>query len=136
MTDSVWNRWMAAAPLAVVRACGMACLLPMVAPVLAAGEPAAPPAARSAVVQTRLVCHVAYQPTGASWDRQVTLGHSGKRLQAVSIDGVAVYSFGLQDKVVMTALDNERIQIDLARPGWVSDFRGVASGLGWCELQP
>ena len=117
-------------------ACCMACVLPMSASVLAASEPAAAPAARSALVQTRLMCHVTYLPTRASWDRQVTLGHSAKQLRAVSIDGVAVYSFGLQDKVVMTALDNERIQIDLSRPGWVSDFRGMASGLGWCELLP
>lgn len=115
---------------------GVVACLGLATQVVAAGEPAPPPAARSAVVQTRLLCHVAYQPTGASWDRAVTLTHSAKRLQTVSIDGIAVYSFGLQDKVVMTALDNERIQIDLARPGWVSDFRGVASGLGWCELLP
>lgn len=115
---------------------GVVACLGLATQVVAAGEPALPPAARSAVVQTRLLCHVAYQPTGASWDRAVTLTHSAKRLQTVSIDGIAVYSFGLQDKVVMTALDNERIQIDLARPGWVSDFRGVASGLGWCELLP
>jgi hypothetical protein len=37
---------------------------------------------------------------------------------------------------VMTAVDNERIQIDLATRQWQSDFRGHASGQGRCETAP
>ena len=43
---------------------GVVACLGLATQVVAAGEPAPPPAARSAVVQTRLLCHVAYQPTG------------------------------------------------------------------------
>jgi hypothetical protein len=86
--------------------------------------------------ETRLVCTVAYQPSGNAWVREVVLVDSGKALQAVRIDGVPVYAFMRQGPVIRTALDNERIEIDLARPGWVSDFRGLALGVGHCVVQP
>jgi len=37
---------------------------------------------------------------------------------------------------VMTAIDNERIQIDLVAQQWQSDFRGQATGQGRCETVP
>ncbi len=86
--------------------------------------------------ETRLVCTVAYQPSGHAWVREVVLVDSGKALQAVRIDGVPVYAFMRQGPVIRTALDNERIEIDLARPGWASDFRGLALGVGHCVVQP
>jgi hypothetical protein len=36
----------------------------------------------------------------------------------------------------MTAVDNERIQIDLVVRQWQSDFRGQATGQGRCETVP
>jgi hypothetical protein len=36
----------------------------------------------------------------------------------------------------MTAVDNERIQIDLVTRQWQSDFRGHATGQGRCETVP
>jgi len=61
------------------------------------------------------------------------LHHSRSRLQAVEVDGVPVHSFRLAGHTVLTALDNERIQIDVAGLSWRSDFRGVASSQGRCE---
>lgn len=89
-----------------------------------------------ASTDTRLRCEVVYQPTQNTWVREVVLTHSGKRLRTVAIDGVAVYTFALSGPVVLTSLDNERIQIDLSQPAWTSDFRGLASGRGLCTLLP
>ena len=86
--------------------------------------------------ETRLLCNVVYQPSGHTWPREVVLVDSRKTLQAVRVDGVPVYSFTRQGPLIRTALDNERIEIDLSRPGWASDFRGLATGLGHCTLQP
>jgi hypothetical protein len=52
----------------------------------------------------------------------------------VRIDGAAVYSFAVDDTVIMTSLDNERIQIDFSERTWRSDFRGMATGQGLCDL--
>ena len=49
------------------------------------------------------------------------------------IDGVPVYTFAIAQTVIMTSLDNERIQIDTAARTWASDFRGQATGQGRCE---
>lgn len=92
------------------------------------------PASTSA--DTRLRCEVAYLPAQQVWVRKVVLTHSGKRLRTVAIDGVAVYSFALSGPVVLTSLDNERIQLDVSQPAWTSDFRGLASGRGVCALVP
>ena len=93
-------------------------------------------AAKPATADTRLRCEVAYLPAQSTWVREVVLTHSGKRLHTVSIDGVAVHAFALSGSVVLTALDNERIQLDLSQPAWRSDFRGLATGQGLCALQP
>ena len=77
-----------------------------------------------------------YLPTRSTWVREVTLNHSQGRLRSVAIDGVPVYSFALAGAVVLTALDNERIQLDLSQPAWRSDFRGLAEGQGLCVLRP
>ena len=57
-----------------------------------------------------------------------------RRVQAVAIDGLPVYSFNVQGTTVLTALDNERIQLDLTRAQWSSDFRGLATGQGRCDV--
>ena len=61
------------------------------------------------------------------------IGYDQKRVRSVSIDGVPVYTFAIAETVIMTALDNERIQIDTASQTWTSDFRGQATGQGRCE---
>lgn len=116
--------------------------LPLLIPLLCAsllGATALPAAATATKptptsTDTHLRCDVVYQPTQSTWVRQVVLTHSGKRLRTVAIDGVAVYTFALSGAVVMTSLDNERIQLDLSQPAWTSDFRGWASGRGLCVL--
>ena len=65
--------------------------------------------------------------------RQVLLRSQGGELQEVHIDGVRVYSFSVLGSVVLTALDNERIQLNLQDQRWSSDFRGVSQGQGLCE---
>ena len=112
---------------------GMLAIAPATA---ATASTATTPSTAAVNAPTRLRCEVVYQPTQASWVREVVLAHSGKRLHTVSIDGVAVHAFALSGSVVLTALDNERIQLDLSQPAWRSDFRGLATGQGLCALQP
>ena len=80
-----------------------------------------------------LVCEAAYLPTRSVWVRKVDIGYDQKRVLSVRIDGVPVYTFNVSGTVILTALDNERIQIDTATQTWTSDFRGVASAQGRCE---
>lgn len=82
-----------------------------------------------------LVCEAVYLPARSSWARTVRITFDDRRVQAVAIDGLPVYSFNVQGTTVLTALDNERIQIDTAALTWSSDFRGQATSQGRCELQ-
>ena len=102
-----------------------------------ASAPAAPAGkAKPALTEKALLCDVAYLPTRSNWVRRVELGLDRKKIQTVRIDGLAVYSFALSGTTIVTALDNERIQLDVAQLSWTSDLRGVASGQGRCELEP
>lgn len=121
----MWAVWLVA---------GMAVVTPALSASPQPPTPSHGPPADSA--DTHLRCEVVYLPERSTWVRDVTLTHSGKRLRTVAIDGVAVYSFALSGPVVLTSLDNERIQLDLSQPAWTSDFRGLASGQGICTLQP
>lgn len=88
----------------------------------------------SADVQSvRMLCEAVYLPARTVWAREVELEHNGKALTAVRIDGVSVYAFSVNDTLVLTSMDNERIQIDPARQTWHSDFRGLAQSQGRCE---
>ena len=87
-------------------------------------------AAPSAVV---LSCAVAYMPQRSTWVREVRIDWDQKAIRRVRIDGVEPYGFSLSPHGVMTAVDNERIQIDLRTRQWQSDFRGHATGQGRCE---
>jgi hypothetical protein len=89
--------------------------------------------AQAAVKQVQLVCDAVYMPARTSWSRVVDIGYDEKRVRSVSIDGVPVYTFAIAQTVIMTALDNERIQIDTAAQTWASDFRGQATAQGRCE---
>lgn len=83
--------------------------------------------------EVTLVCEAAYQPARTTWTRTVRIGYDKKRVRAVHIDGVPVYAFTVQETVILTAIDNERIQIDTAAQTWTSDFRGQATAQGRCE---
>ena len=90
-------------------------------------------AAQSAVV---LSCAVAYMPQRSTWVREVRIDWDQKAIRRLRIDGLEPYGFSLVPNGVMTAVDNERIQIDLSTRQWQSDFRGHASGQGRCETVP
>ncbi|OAD41363.1 hypothetical protein LPB72_13135 [Hydrogenophaga crassostreae] len=83
---------------------------------------------------TVLRCEPVYLPARETWAREVELVGREGRLSQVRIDGQAVYTFSVHDTTVLTSQDNERIQIDFAARTWRSDFRGLASGQGRCEL--
>jgi len=80
-----------------------------------------------------LVCEAVYMPARATWARTVTVAYDQRRVREVAIDGQPVYSFAIQDTLILTALDNERIQVDVAAQRWSSDFRGLATAQGRCE---
>ena len=81
----------------------------------------------------RLLCDAVYQPARTNWLRTVDIAFDGRRVRRVLIDGVPVYTFTVFETTILTALDNERIQIDTATQLWTSDFRGQATGAGRCE---
>ncbi|MFZ2824839.1 hypothetical protein, partial [Hydrogenophaga sp.] len=89
--------------------------------------------AQPAAGQVELVCEAVYQPARTTWVRRVAIDHDARRVKAVRIDGVPVYSFAIAGTVILTSLDNERIQIDTAAQTWTSDFRGLATAQGRCE---
>ncbi|MDP1688152.1 hypothetical protein [Hydrogenophaga sp.] len=97
----------------------------------AQNKPAAKPAAKTSEVT--LVCEAVYMPARTTWTRTVSIGYDKKRVRSVQIDGVPVYTFAIQEMVILTAVDNERIQIDTAAQTWSSDFRGQATAMGRCE---
>jgi len=80
-----------------------------------------------------LVCEAVYLPARSVWVRTVGIEYDQKRVLSVEIDGVPVYSFNVRETLILTALDNERIQIDTATQNWTSDFRGLATSQGRCE---
>jgi hypothetical protein len=80
-----------------------------------------------------LVCEAVYLPARTIWVRMVEIAYDDQRVSGVRIDGVSVYSFSIDGTVVLTSMDNERIQIDVAAQAWQSDFRGLASSQGRCE---
>lgn len=80
-----------------------------------------------------LVCEAVYLPARSVWVRTVGIEYDQKRVISVEIDGVPVYSFNVRDTLILTALDNERIQIDTATQNWSSGFRGLATSQGRCE---
>jgi hypothetical protein len=90
-------------------------------------------AAPSTVV---LSCAVAYLPQRSTWVREVRIDWDAKAIRSLRIDGLVPHGFSLTPQGVMTAVDNERIQIDLVARQWQSDFRGHATGQGRCETVP
>lgn len=80
-----------------------------------------------------LLCDATYLPARTTWTRQVDIGYDQQRVRSVHIDGVPVYTFSVRGTAILTALDNERIQVDTATMTWTSDFRGLASSQGRCS---
>ena len=80
-----------------------------------------------------LVCEAAYLPARSVWKRTVEIVYDQKRVQSVAIDGVPVYAFSVRGTLILTSMDNERIQIDTDTQTWTSDFRGLATSQGHCE---
>ncbi|MCU0763437.1 MAG: hypothetical protein MUF76_10810 [Hydrogenophaga sp.] len=99
----------------------------------AAQTPAPADPGRAATGKVVLVCEAVYLPTRSVWVRKADIAYDQKRVLSVRIDGVPVYTFNVQGTVILTALDNERIQIDTAAQTWTSDFRGMATAQGRCE---
>ncbi|WP_157085046.1 hypothetical protein [Hydrogenophaga palleronii] len=92
-------------------------------------------AAADARETVTLVCEAVYLPARTTWTRTVRIAYDKQRVQAVHIDGVPAYTFSVQKNTIATALDNERIQIDVAAQTWSSDFRGQATAQGRCERE-
>ena len=113
------------------------CALPMGAMALASASLAwgqAALAVKEKEQVTVLRCEPVYLPARETWAREVELVGREGQLREVRIDGQAVYTFSVRDTTVLTPQDNERIQIDFGARTWRSDFRGLASGEGRCEL--
>ena len=91
-----------------------------------------PVALASTVKTTQFTCAAFYLPTRSIWNRQVDIRYQNSLPVSVHIDGLPVYAFSMAGPVVMTAIDNERIQIHTQALLWTSDFRGVASSQGTC----
>lgn len=86
-----------------------------------------------APAQVVLSCEAVYLPARSTWVREVRFTLDERRIRGVEIDGVPVYSFSVYEALLLTALDNERIQLDTATLTWRSDFRGQATSEGRCE---
>jgi hypothetical protein len=110
-----------------------ACCAGAVLSTLASAQNKPPANADAAASEVTLVCEAVYLPARTTWTRTVSIGYDKKRVRSVQIDGVPVYTFAIQETVILTAVDNERIQIDTAAQTWSSDFRGQATAQGRCE---
>lgn len=104
-------------------------ILLLAAAALAVGAQVPAPKAR----HLTLVCEAVYLPARTIWVRQVRIGFDDRAVTSVQIDGVPVYSFEVDGTTLLTAMDNERIQVDTATQSWQSDFRGLAQSQGRCE---
>ena len=93
----------------------------------------APLSAQPAQSTVTWVCEAVYMPARTPWARTVSIAYDQQRVRSVVIDGVPVYTFAIHETVILTSLDNERIQIDTASRTWTSDFRGLATAQGRCE---
>ena len=100
-----------------------------------AGAFAAEPAPLNGVGAVRTAtwtCQAFYLPARGMWPRSVELQYDGAVVRSVLIDGIAAYTFTINGSTVMTAIDGERIQFDVAALTWTSDLRGLVSSSGRC----
>jgi hypothetical protein len=101
--------------------------------VRAGGQDLDPPGLGEGARLRMMTCDVAYLPQRSSWQRRVTIRWEGELFKGLEIDGLRPHAVSAQGPLLATALDNERIQLDLASLEWTSDFRGQATGRGRCE---
>jgi hypothetical protein len=92
---------------------------------------AEPPAPTGRSIST-WTCQAFYLPARSIWQRTVAIDYDGAVVRTVLIDGVAVYTFNVTGSTLMTAVDGERIQFDVAALTWTSDLRGLVSSSGRC----
>ena len=90
----------------------------------------APPAASTST--STWTCQAFYLPARSIWPRVIAVDYDGSVVRDIRIDGVAVYTFNVTDTSLMTAVDGERIQFDVAALSWTSDLRGMVSSAGRC----
>jgi hypothetical protein len=90
--------------------------------------------AQAALQTIHLACAVAYMPARSTWVRAIQIDWDRQDIRALKIDGLTPYSFSVHPQGFTTAIDNERIQVDLKQAQWTSDFRGLATGQGRCEV--
>ena len=107
------------------------CLAALQAAAMAA-EPKSASTASSTSTST-WTCQAFYLPSRSIWPRTVAVDYDGAVVQSVQIDGVAVYTFTVSGSRLMTAVDGERIQFDVAALTWTSDLRGLVSAKGRCS---
>lgn len=122
---------MAQGPVRCTERCrGLAAVFAVSLGLTATGAPAEP----ASDDRLTLDCAVVYVPERRTWHRQVELTFEGGYVERVLIDQQAAYAFQVLGSVILTAIDNERIQIDIQALTWSSDFRGLAQGQGRCEV--
>jgi hypothetical protein len=98
-----------------------------------AAQPLPAPAALDAPGVVRWTCSAFYLPARSIWQRTVDVEFDANGVRAVQIDGVPVYAFKIQGKIILTAVDGERIQFDTSAQTWASDLRGIVGSQGRCE---
>jgi inner membrane protein len=98
----------------------------------ASGQDLDPPGAGTQARVRMMTCEVAYLPERSSWPRRVSVFWEGEVFKGLQIDGLRPHAVAAQGSALATAIDNERITLDLATMEWVSDFRGQATGRGRC----
>ena len=101
-------------------------------PPVASGRNAANTPALSATSSAVWTCQAFYLPARSIWQRTVAIDYDGDVVRSVLIDGVAVYTFTVNGSSLMTAVDGERIEFDVAALTWTSDLRGLVSSKGRC----
>ncbi len=81
---------------------------------------------------TRLTCNAFYLPARNLWQRTVAVEYDGEVVRSVQIDDVPVYTFTVSGSSLLTGVDGERIQFDVAAMTWTSDLRGLVTSTGQC----
>ncbi len=85
-------------------------------------------------------CAAFYEPARSIWNRTVTFEYANQPSSShatdfkLSIDQVPVHGYNLENDILQTHLDSERITLNLTSKTWSSNFRGMSSSQGQCEV--
>lgn len=90
--------------------------------------------ATAATTIKRWTCNAFYLPARNIWQRTIAIEYEGDVVRSVQIDALAVYTFTFEGSSLLTSVDGERIQFDVAEMTWTSDLRSLASSTGRCTL--